>query len=173
MATTIPPMRAANPDAHAAKPALNPSGSSTRNTAESVSREYLCHGQKPHPKNQGVPEPQNRIGHGLQADDVSKEKIAKDPRVKPSARDHSGRCLPPEECWRGTMPGRKITPEIEASIGNDACPTRWTVTSFFSFRTQFRSIRKQLIVCARLNSHCVGPEGGESQCALVECGRSR
>jgi hypothetical protein len=36
------------------------------------------------PKNQGLPQPQNRPRHGLQADDVSQEKVAEGLRAKPS-----------------------------------------------------------------------------------------
>ncbi len=45
---------------------------------------------QPDTENQGMLEPQNRPGHGLQADDVSQEEVAEDIRAKPSARGHSG-----------------------------------------------------------------------------------
>ena len=40
-------------------------------------------------KDQGLPEPQNGSLHGLQADDVSQEEMAKAQRHKPTARSHS------------------------------------------------------------------------------------
>lgn len=43
-----------------------------------------------HKAHQGVPQPQDRSGHGLQADDVGAEKMAQARRSKSPARDHPG-----------------------------------------------------------------------------------
>ena len=49
----------------------------------------VCHRLPPHRQNQWLPEPQDRVGHGIQADDVSARKMAKARRRQPHARDHS------------------------------------------------------------------------------------
>ncbi len=46
------------------------------------------HRPPPHRQNQRLPEPQDRVGHGIQADDVSARKMAKARRRQPHARDH-------------------------------------------------------------------------------------
>ena len=48
-------------------------------------RKRLRHRTQPNPKDQGLFEQENGTVHGLQADDVSKEKMAKAQRHKPTA----------------------------------------------------------------------------------------
>jgi|GEM_PF-2282303 len=56
----------------------------TSNPIESI----LRHGPAPHETHQRMPQPQDRAGHGLQADDVSAEEMAQTRRPKSLARDH-------------------------------------------------------------------------------------
>ena len=50
--------------------------------------EHLCHRAAPHETHQGLPQPQDRPGQGLQADDVGAEEMAQTRRPEPPARGH-------------------------------------------------------------------------------------
>ena len=54
-------------------------------------RKRLRHRTQPNPKDQGLFEQENGTVDGLQADDVSKEKMAEAQRHKSTARSHSRR----------------------------------------------------------------------------------
>lgn len=51
-------------------------------------RKHLCH--RMHRQGQGLPEPQDRPRHGLQADDVGAGEMAKARRRQPPAGDRPG-----------------------------------------------------------------------------------
>ena len=53
-------------------------------------RKHLRHRPAPHQALQGLPEPQDRAGHGLQADDIGAEEMAQTRRPEPHAGNHPG-----------------------------------------------------------------------------------
>ena len=71
-------------------------------------REHLRHRPSPHPQDQGLLEPKNPAGHGLQADDVGAGKMAKAGPRQSAARDRPGDCL--QGRHQATSSRRLITP---------------------------------------------------------------